>query len=228
MYTPVNDYMRPLKKDFDNLIIYLEKYYNKNNSDQVRQSLRGIHKHIWMSIIWKKELIKQEDVFVNDIILNLLAIIHNCVIGDLKVINFLTRNIIEDYIKHCKNYYAAIDVNSAPRDIFPIIFAEATGDTYIHSNFEIIKSTYTQLCTVVHSTNLDSAQVCCCLEAYDKFYTDEHINREVIKLDNVYRAINNINCAMNINAFKVMNIDSQCILRDYIRQDDLQELMQRM
>lgn len=228
MFTPIGNYMEPVNNDFINLINYLEKYYKKKLSDKKKQILKMVHKHVWITMIWKEKLLNTHNEYINDMILDLFSIIHSCVIGDLKVINFLIRNLIEDFIKYCKIYYNEIDCMSMPRDIFSIIFSKTKNDDFIHNNYSIIKSIYSDMCLTVHSANIDSFKICDSLIKYDKLYADDEILNDIEKLDKVFRAMNNINCVKQIKKFVSINIDIQSIVRDYMKSSDIDELYKRV
>jgi len=227
MLTPTEDYMKPIREDFSNLMIYLREMYNLELSQEYIIELKKIHKILWILIIWKKYL--KNSNYYNDIILNILSLIHVSVHKDINIMNFLLRKSIEDFLRFMEIYVPNIRSISKVSDVFETIFEYSINDKYLHNNWEIIKSIYSGCCLTVHSNGvIETQDLCTCLKNYDEYYCDKDMQENASAWAKTINHFCNILILNDINLFKRIPLNDQAIIRDFLSRDNLREISKRL
>lgn len=228
MHTAFDDkYLEPKKNDYNRLIEYLSCYYNSRELIN-EEELKNVHTSCWIIMIWLLELkkCKAGDKFLNDIFVNMIATIHSLIHKDIKISNFLLRNSIENFIRFLQNHIKEINIHDSPDMIFNCIFSNLKNESFMHKNFEILKSIYSECCLYVHSTLLKDDNLCDCLIKYDSFYRDEEHERFINNFKNAYSAINNLLMIYNQNVFDNMSYNNQLTIRYYIATESLNSIFE--
>lgn len=223
MYSPVLDYLDDFNIDFDRLINYFGDYYVNDIDENIEKIIKEILKDFWILRIWQIEFEKNNNNYYlyNDILLNYLASFHVVIHKDIKVLNYLIRSSIEDFIKFSKYFTVEFNEDLPPRDIFPKLFEFSKNDEFLHKNFENIRTIYSRNCQYVHSAKIKEDNLCDCLINYDDFYDLDELRKTIDDFNNVTRYFNNVLICFNINIFKTMTSDYQFFIRDYTNSKDL-------
>ena len=202
MHIPVDErYLVPEKDDLKNVINYL------NIDDIVKNSIREMHKFAWIIMIWIRIFGKNSIVnkFLNDIFTNLLSGLHTIKNKDVKLSSFLLRNSIEDFLRFYKIYENKINITDSPDIIFECIFSNCDDESFVHKNFEVIRSVYRECCLYVHSANLKDDNLCSCLENYKSLYSKVEIDLYTEKFVKIFSRISNLIIINNKRIFDQMS-----------------------
>lgn len=218
--------MRPIRKDFADLMVYLGTEYNCQFSDEHIGEIKQIHKILWIIIIWRRYL---ENHYYDDIVLNVLSLIHVSVHKDINIMNFLLRKSIEDFIRFMGIYIVGIRDSFKVSDAFDMAFDDSENDKFLHTKWEILKSVYSECSQTVHSNEVIENQApCSCLMNYDVYYSVADMSKSVNEWKKVTKCFCNIIIISDIDLFKRMLLNDQAIIRDYLFSDDLRVIFSRL
>ena len=221
MFTPTEDYMRPIREDFSNLLIYLKKLYNVEFGQEYVIELKKIHKILWVLIVWRRYL--ENNNYFDDVILNVLSLIHVSVHKDLNIMNFLLRKSVEDFLRFMGKHITEIRATIRVPDAFELAFENSRNDLFLHKNWEVLKSIYSDCCQTVHSNDVIENQIpCICLKNYDTYFSDNDMRTSTNEWTKTIKCFCNIIIIYDINLFKLIPLNDQAIIRDYLSTDDLQ------
>lgn len=227
MFTPVEDYMLPIRTDFAELLIYLHEKYNAELNQEHIIELKLIHKLLWILIVWRRYL--ESCNYYDDVVLNVVSLIHVSVHKDINIMSFLLRKSIEDFLRFMGRYI--IDIQNAPRvaDTFELALQNSRDDEFIHSNWERLKSIYAECCQTVHSNaTIEAQSPCMCLIHYDDYYSIDEMRRNVIEWTKTIKCFCNILIIIDIDLFKKIPLNDQAIIRDFIVTEDLKVIFNRL
>ncbi|KRQ85788.1 hypothetical protein ABG79_02443 [Caloramator mitchellensis] len=222
-------YLKEQREDYNKLINFLNEYYKIEIKNEVKNDLKLIHKVSWIIIIWLRELKRNkiESKFLNEILTNLISMIHVYIHNDIKLCNFILRNSIENFIRFYNIYLSQIDTASSPDKIFEIIFNKFNDNMcFINNNFQILRSVYKECCDYIHSNNLDDENFCKNLDQYDNFYDDKEITRFNNNFDNVHRAMNNLILLNSKMIYEQMYLNNKSIIDDFVNKDDMKKIIE--
>lgn len=227
MYTPVHDFKKSLNDDYKRYLKYLKEKYPNRIDDKTRDSLKKLHKNLWLLHI-VKETLEEENAYFQDVFSNILSLIHSTIIKDRKIINFLSRNTIESFIKFSKIFCDKIDVNNNPREIFEEIFKTYKDNNYMHNKYQAIKSSYSLFCGVVHGRNIETSKMSKCLKEYENLFSSVQILKEIEEFNKIILNFIIIYFYNFPQKFNHLVGDSQYIIRDAIFRDDLIKILERL
>lgn len=227
MFTPVDDYIKPIRNDFSDLMGYLNARYNIEFQADYITELKHMHKIVWILIIWRKYL--DNCPYYNDILLNVLSLIHVSVNKDVNIMNYLLRKSIESFLRFASRYIPGAKDVANVSEAFDLVLENSKVDEFKHDNWSIIKSIYSECCKTVHSNNTIEFQVACiCLKNYDEYYTLNELRDIVSEWIKSTRCFCNILIAYDADIFKRMAINDQVIIRDFIPYDNLRIIYTRL
>lgn len=216
-----HNYMETIDKDYSLVNEYFNNIYQKELSTTTKQQIKKVHKQIWILLIWKNTL-KIEHLLYDDILQDMLSIIKTIPLKDVKIINFLIRNISEDFIRlYSFKHQLGMSDSTQPAKIFDTIYSNTNND-FIHKNFRDIHNIYKQTCSYVHSAKLANS-IYQCLKDYEGTSNDSIIDKLILNLLQLIKKINNILLVNYKTEFEKINLDYQSIIRDFMEKKDLKE-----
>ena len=217
--TLAHDYEKFINDDFAKVNNYLDSIYAKPLPKKTKIQIKKVHKQMWVLVIWKN-ISKINHIYFADILQDMLSIIRTIPLKDVKIINFLIRNITEDFIRlYCCQYGSNIANTRQPNQLFDIIFSKTTDD-FLHKNFNSIKNIYKEACQYVHSAKMAN-NIYQCLKDYEGNENDSIIEKLISNLMQLIKFINNIFLIKYKSTFEKASLESQSFIRDFMNKDDL-------
>ena len=214
-----HNYMEIIDKDYLSVNEYFNNLYQRELSIKTKQQIKKVHKQIWILLIWKNTL-KIEYLLYDDILQDMLSIIKTIPLKDVKIINFLIRNISENFIRvYSFKHHLDISDSTQPAKIFSTIYSNIKND-FEHENFRDIHNIYKQTCSYVHSAKLANS-IYRCLKDYEGNVNDSIIDKLICDLLHLIKKINNILLINHKSNFEKINLDYQSIIRDFMDKKDL-------
>lgn len=151
----VTDYEKIIKGNTNHTINFLKKYYLNIDETNKKYFYTSINKYYTAMAIWNEKLAESnldsnnEKLFEN-ILYDYCSIIKSVINNDIKVVNFLLRNIIESFIR-----YTTLELNT--RDLEGL-FAKISKDIENNKQKELVqtyvsqlKQVYTEACSYIHT-----------------------------------------------------------------------------
>lgn len=224
------EYSKKMEEDFKKYIKYISDRYSFCITGDIKDLLKENHKKLWILFFIKRTL-EEENIYFNEIIKNFLSMSYVLVEKNQKIISFLLRNSIENFLKFLKIKYENIDLNSLPKDLFSSLFDVTNQDTKLKDILSNLKSeNYQKLCLDVHNSNLliqreIQSSVDCLIEL------DEEKNKIMLKNEMIEKTFYKfIVIYFYIFPKKILDIpgDHQLILREYFNRDELKEIFDRI
>lgn len=217
--TLAHDYEKFINDDFAKVDNYLDSIYTEPLPKEIKIQIKRVHKQLWVLVIWKN-ISKINIIYFADILQDMLSIIRTIPLKDVKIINFLIRNITEDFLRlYCINYDSQIANTKQPNQLFDIIFSKTTDD-FLHKNLNGIKIIYKEACQYVHSAKMAN-NIYQCLKDYEGNENNDIIEKLISNLMQLIKFINNIFLIKYKSEFEKANLEHQSFIRDFMTKDDL-------
>jgi len=146
---------REIQSDFDEMYKLLMEYdYKARISDElIKEYLKSIHKASYIFCIWKInfEKVSLDYTYIDEIVSTFIQIIYTTVYRDVKILYMLYRNIIDNFIKVCKDRLSITCKYTL--EAFEIILDkdEIKDNRILDDSFRKILNLYKVSCGYVHS-----------------------------------------------------------------------------
>lgn len=145
----VSDFKERIESSTLQTVLSLNKIY-KNISHQKKDFIREINKfYIGIRILFHYMSGEEKQVVLsNNILLDMCSLLHCVVLGDVKLIFFLYRNIIESFLRYLTKDYDSKNLDG----LFNIIDGGTSGkEKQILEKYKSqIKDIYTECCRYIH------------------------------------------------------------------------------
>ena len=199
----VTDYKKYYTNGADRILEHLRTIYKKDMGEKHRDFYLQIDKYYRALLIWEKAFSIhshniERDKLLDNILRDYCSMIHNIVFGDVKVLYFLLRNIIESFVRYISNNLLTIDLESLFSNVAKNCVESAECQNYVRTYMAQLKQVYDKSCLYIHAdTTRVKEDVYTLLEIYGDQNTEE---LEAIKKEFVM-----INVAM-LCLLKVKNV----------------------
>lgn len=194
----ITDFKKIINQNTENTIASLEKIYININVDKNYKFYKDISKYYtaissWVEVL--KENFKDDNgkILLNNVLLDYCSIIHCVALGDVKLINFLLRNIIESFLRYITNELIARDIEEMFRQLSLNTNEEEKKMIQVYSSQ--IKQIYDDTCLYVHA---DTSRMPTDLTTLLDYYCNS-IN---IEMDSLRKVFEKLNIAL-INLLKI-------------------------
>ncbi len=141
-----------IKEDFNNMNEFLKNisYANLIDSD-ICVYIKSIHKISYAMCRWKAFLNEEyEDYSIDEIFSNFIEILYIIPLQDIKILKFLTRNIIDNFRRHIKN---SLGVSGNNFDDFVSKMKDIYHIEEYQDSINKIYNIYKDSSNFIHSTN---------------------------------------------------------------------------
>ena len=192
----VSDFKRVINNNTDNCIEELKKVFIDIKIDKNKECYKDINKFytglvIWVQVLKEQEKIEEKKILLDNILLNYCSILNGIVLGDIKVINFLYRNVIESIVRYITGELTTQNLEQAFKNLSNMVDDNNKDSILIYVSR--LKQIYDSTCLYIHT---DTKKIDSRLTTLINFKKNsEEVNLDSIKED-----------------FKKMNISIICIL----------------
>lgn len=224
---PIIGYDKELINDYKNLLKHLKSEYPQKYDSCINPGLKKIHKLLWGLYITEKTF-NEKDIYFSDIFTNTLSYINILLLKDKKILEFLERSSIENFIKFSKLFFHDLNTLNAPRDIFSHIFSNCNSIEFVHKRYKLIKSKYSEISWSLHGNNIDSTKTAKQLKQCANRYSTKELLQST---DNYYQLIINfleIYYYYNYNLLEKLIDNEQYILKDMLSKEWLSEIKEKI
>lgn len=150
----VTDYKKICSESTEKLIKYLERIYINTDAKENREFFSQIDKYYRALAIWKEALTNkstntERDKLLDNVLLDYCSMIHNVVIGDIKVLHFLMRNCIESFVRYITNCLRTKELEK----LFSDASQKYSGNiqNLMRTYMSQLKQVYKESCLYVHA-----------------------------------------------------------------------------
>lgn len=198
----ITDFKKIINQNTENTITSLKKIYININEDKNYTFYKDISKYYtaissWVEVL--KETFKDDNskILLNNVLLDYCSIMHCVALGDVKLINFLFRNIIESFLRYITNELTARDIEEMFRKLSLNTNEKEKKLIQVYSSQ--IKQIYDDTCLYVHA---DTSRMPTDLTNLLDYYRNS-IN---IEMESLRKAFERLNIAL-INLLKIKYVE---------------------
>lgn len=194
----VTDFKKYYTDGAKKIIEYLKTVY-VNVGDENNAFYLEIDKYYRALFIWKKALFQysgnsEREKLLDNILHNYCSMVHNVAIGDVKVLYFLYRNIIESFIRYITNNLRTRDLDGLFSNVNRNYVDNEEILKYVQTYVSQLKQIYDESCLYIHADTTKIERDVCTLLDVEKRKNVEKIN--ILK-----------------NQFIMINIAMLCLLK---------------
>lgn len=147
----VTDFKEIISNNTNSTFNELTKIYNNPQTEKNYNLIKEINTSYTLISIWRNNLANESNIqLLNNILLNYCSLTHSIILKDIKIINFILRNIIESFIRFINSDTCSKDLE----DLFKKLRKKApnaVGETLIEAYSSQLKDIYTQNNLYVHT-----------------------------------------------------------------------------
>lgn len=186
---------KEIQEDFNEMYELLLNYdYKSRIADEIiKDYLKSIHKASYIFCIWKVNFKKVgiNYTFIDEIVSTFVQIIYTTAYRDIKILYMLYRNIIDNFIKICKD---KMEISTKyTLEAFEIILdkEQVKNNELLSDSYRKILNLYKNSCGYVHSQDEKYMIFNECIKNYNQD-NDEELKKSVKEFYNLIKNINYI------------------------------------
>lgn len=150
----VTDFKQQINKNTTSCMNELNNVFHNIKSDKNKAFYKDINKYytgmaIWVDLLNKDVKLKENKVLLDNILLDYCSILHCVVLGDVKLIKFLYRNIIESFARYITTELYSKEIDSIIKSICKELNSTRREIGLIYESQ--LKQIYNDACVYVHA-----------------------------------------------------------------------------
>lgn len=228
----VTDFKEIISNNTHNTFSELTKIYNDPQIEKNYNLIKEINTSYTLISIWRNNLANESNIeLINNILLNYCSLTHSIILKDIKIINFILRNIIESFIRFINSDARSKDLEGLfkkLREKSP----NSVGERLIEAYSSQLKDIYTQNNFYVHTDISKIPDIKTLIEyrdnnSIDYVFIENQIKKLTNSMVNIFRIVYiNIFIDMKSNSkglhYEIISLKDNekfdLFLKEYIRE----------